>query len=102
MDVTRFSLKVVFKKDSEMIYFSQLNLQYILRRALRRSKLAVYYTQGFSPHIKMSFFSALKLGQKGEIITSLYFQEKITPQKLKDQLIPQLPQGLKIVSVEEK
>ena len=102
MNIPKFSLKVVFEKNSEMIYFSQLDLQCILRRALRRSKLTAYYTQGFKPHIKISFFSALKLGQSGQILTTLYFQKDLTPEELKLCLTPQLPQGLKIISVEKK
>jgi len=100
--VNKFPIKIILEKDSEMIYFSQLDLQCILRRALRRSKLAVYCTQGFKPHIKISFFSALKLGQSGQIAVQLYFQKPTTLQMLKDQLRPQLPKGLKIVTSEEE
>ena len=81
-----------------MRYFSQLDLCHILERALRRSNLPLYYTQGFNPHNKISFSSGLKLGLTGKITLTFYFSQPITFPILKKALAKQLPQGLKLAS----
>lgn len=99
MQNTKFLLKLSLHKSEEMIYFSQLDLIHILERALRRTHLPLYYTQGFNPRVKISFLSGLKLGLQGSIDTTFYFAEQISHEKLKTELQPQLPKGLKIGTV---
>lgn len=84
-------------KKAEMIYFSQLDLVRILERALRRSNLPLYFSQGFSKRVKMSFMAGLKLGLEGQIPVIFYFTSPISPQELKDRLNPQLPLGLEVI-----
>ena len=96
MQTIKFPLKVIFHKGEEMVYFSQLDIFHLLERALRRSNLPVYFTQGFNPHVKISFSSGLKLGIEGKIESTLYFNKKITFEEFKNALQPQLPQGLEI------
>ena len=80
-----------------MRYFSALDLTRILERALRRSSLPLYFTKGFNPRVKMSFGNALKLGVEGEIEATFYFTKDISLDILKEKLIPQLPEGLKMI-----
>ncbi|MCF7907638.1 MAG: TIGR03936 family radical SAM-associated protein [Candidatus Omnitrophica bacterium] len=93
----KFPLEVILEKSQEMIYFSQLDLIHLLERALRRTRLPLYFTQGFSPRVKISFKSGLKLGLAGRITTIFYFTEDIPFVVLKENLQPQLPQGLVII-----
>ena len=79
-----------------MVYFSQLDIMHLLERAMRRAGLPLYYTQGFNPHVKISFHSALKLGQAGQIEATLYFSKEVSLERLKEALGPQLPKGLKL------
>ncbi|MFA5007802.1 MAG: TIGR03936 family radical SAM-associated protein [Candidatus Omnitrophota bacterium] len=99
MQIEKFSVSLKIEKGGDMIYFSQLDLILILTRALRRTSLPLYYTQGFNPRVKMSFGRALKLGVAGQEEITLYFTEKIAPQELKEKLLPQMPQGLRIIEV---
>ena len=99
MQIERFPVKLIVEKGGDMIYFSQLDLVSILTRALRRANLPLYYTQGFSPHVKMSFGRALKLGVSGQEEVTLYFTQKIAVQELHDKLSPQIPQGLRIIQI---
>ena len=80
-----------------MVYFSQIDLIHILERALRRTDLPLYFTQGFNPHVKISFKNGLKLGLEGNIEAVFYFTSPISLQKLSEKLSSQLPQGLEIV-----
>ncbi|MCQ9205117.1 MAG: TIGR03936 family radical SAM-associated protein [Omnitrophica bacterium] len=102
MQNTRFLLKLGLYKSGEMIYFSQLDLIHILARALRRTNLPLYYTQGFNPRVKISFSSGLKLGTQGRVDTTFYFTEQISHEKLKTELQPQLPEGLEIIKDDVK
>ncbi|MDD4955851.1 MAG: TIGR03936 family radical SAM-associated protein [Candidatus Omnitrophica bacterium] len=97
MQTEKFGTKLTIEKSGDMIYFSQLDLASILTRALRRAGLALYYTQGFNPRVKMSFGRALKLGIEGTEEVTIYFTEKISPEGLKQKLLPQMPQGLRII-----
>ena len=49
------------KKDGAR-YVSHLDLQRIFGRALRKAKIPVTYSQGFNPHPKLAFGSALGVG----------------------------------------
>jgi len=99
MQINKFPIKIILYKKGEMVYFSQLDLVHLLERALRRTELPLYYTQGFNAHTKISFSNGLKLGVKGKIETTLYFTENIPLKTLKKTLSAQLPKGLKILKV---
>jgi radical SAM-linked protein len=101
MQTIKFSLSVVYYKSQDMVYFSQLDIMHVYERALRRAGLPLYYTQGYKPHVKMSFKSALKLGVEGEEEVKFYFTKKITCSELSSLLLPQLPQGLLIRHITE-
>jgi radical SAM-linked protein len=101
MENNKFPVKILLHKKGEMIYFSQLDVYRLTERALRRSGLPLYFTQGFNPHPKISFLSGLKVGQEGKIESILYFKEPISFTRLKTDLLPQLPLGLEISSCVE-
>jgi len=84
-----------------MIYFSQIDLIHLLERALRRSDLPLYFTQGFRPRVKISLLTGLKLGVEGTIDAVFYFSEDISADRLKEALSPELPQGLEILNIEK-
>lgn len=58
------TIRVWFTKTGEASYISLLDLQRVMQRALKRSGLPVWYTQGFNPHIYMTFAAPLSLGQE--------------------------------------
>lgn len=58
------TIRIFFTKCGEAAYISHLDLQRVMARALRRSGLPVWYSQGFNPHIYMSFSLPLPLGQE--------------------------------------
>ena len=57
---------ICFKKFGPAQYISHLDLQRTVDRAIRRSGVDAIYTEGFNPHIKMSFAFALKVGMTSE------------------------------------
>ncbi len=60
MQIIRF----FFTKQGEAAYISHLDLQRVMARALRKSGIPVWYSQGFNPHIYMTFSLPLSLMQE--------------------------------------
>ncbi len=99
MQTKKIPIVVKFEKAKDMIFFSQLDLIHLLERDLRRTNLPIYYTQGFNPHVKISFLSGLKLGVEGELSARFYFKEKIEIEKVRKSLELNLPEGLTIKEI---
>ena len=55
-----------FQKGDIVRHLGLLDLQRTMQRALRRSSLPIAYSNGFNPHIVMSFASALSSGIPGD------------------------------------
>lgn len=64
-DPSLFRLRVVFAKSGRLCQLSHLEIARTLERIVRRAQLPYAITQGFSPHMKISFGSALPVGVGG-------------------------------------
>lgn len=53
---------VVYSKENEGIYISHLDFLRTIGRSLRRAGLPVKYSEGFNPHVCLSFASPLGVG----------------------------------------
>ncbi len=60
------SIRVLFSKTGRMQFISHLDLQRTMQGAIKRAKLPVKYTEGFNPHMKMSFALPLSIGTESE------------------------------------
>lgn len=58
------TIRVWFSKQGEACYISHLDLQRVVQRALKCAGAPVWYTQGFNPHIYLTFALPLPLGQQ--------------------------------------
>lgn len=92
--------RIVFAKGAEVKYISHLDLVRAWQRALRRADVPLAHSQGFSPHPKVFFASALPVGVTGraEILEALLKRPMQAPE-LAARLRAQLPCGLHLVSV---
>jgi radical SAM-linked protein len=71
----------------------------VFQRAIRRAKLPIAYSQGFNPHMKISWGPALKVGQaSGNESAVLQLESLIKPQELMQKLNQNLPQGIEILA----
>ncbi len=85
-----------------MIYISHLDLIRLFQRALRRAEMPIALTNGFNPHPRMSITPALKLGQSSlNQEAYFYLTEPLSPEKFKNKLQVQLPEGIDILEVED-
>ena len=55
-----------FSKLGRLRFISHLDLQRFMQKALRRARLPVNFSQGYSPHPQISFASALAMGYTSE------------------------------------
>ena len=59
------NVRIWFKKDYECRYISHLDLNRCMLRALHKSKIPVWHTEGFNPHPFATFPLPLSLGFRG-------------------------------------
>ena len=87
---------VVFQKKGPMRLIGHLDLQRAMQRALRRSGLPAAYSQGFSPHLLLSFAAPLSVGITGEReIMEVPLQEETGEEAFLNRLNAVLPENLK-------
>ncbi|MFA5374229.1 MAG: TIGR03936 family radical SAM-associated protein [Dehalococcoidia bacterium] len=93
-------LRVTFSRGEELKYLSHLDVMRLLERALRRADLPLAYSQGFSPHAKISIAAPLPLGVTGEReLMDIFIQRRISPYLVQKNLASQLPKDMSIASV---
>ena len=87
---------VVYQKLGLHRFLGHLDLQRAMQRALRRSGLPVCYSQGFNPHLLLSFAAPLSVGIQGEReVMELPLGEPVAEQDFLRRLNAALPEGLK-------
>lgn len=95
------TIRISFEKRAEAAFISLLDLQRVFQRILKRSGLPVYYTQGFNPHIYLSFACPLSLGQESlcescEVKTADEAPDLAAWQRT---LQPYMPHGIRITRI---
>jgi radical SAM-linked protein len=95
-------LRVTFSRGEELKYLSHLDMMRLWERALRRAGISIAYSQGFSPHPKISMAAPLPLGvtSEGELM-DLFISRRISPYALPKILGSQMPKGISIFSVSQ-
>lgn len=91
-----------FSKLGEMRFISHLDVQRLFRRALRRAKIELIYSQGFNPHPKINLVQPLSLGF--ESISDYFEIETLKEQDISSMistLNESLPDGIMFTSGKE-
>lgn len=95
----RYDYRVVYSKSGRAKYISHLDLMRAMQRAIKRSKLPIWYTQGFNPHVYIMFPLALSLGIESKVeIMDLALIENLPFDEVRERLDAQMPDGMGIVS----
>lgn len=95
-------VRAIFSKTGRAVYISHLDLNRCMQRAFRRSKLPIWYTEGFNPHPYIMFALALSLGFESRCeVMDFTLTEEIPFDEIKQRLNDVLPEGLEIISVFE-
>lgn len=90
-------MMVVFEKGAELRYIGHLDLMRTMQRALRRSLLPIKYSNGFNPHIKLSFAVPLSVGVIGlRELMEVPLEDGVTEKQFMDTMNEVLPGCLRI------
>lgn len=95
-------LRIKYGKTGQGKFISHLDLIRAWERAFRRARIPIAYSQGFNPHPKLSFGSALAVGvtSSGEYMdVTLKSYQPI--QEIKGELAKYLPKGLEVYDIVE-
>ncbi len=94
------AVRIVFSKYGPMTYLSHLDFARNMMRALVKSHLPVWYTEGFNPIPKLAFASPLSVGCCGEReIADIKVTEDISDEEILKTLRENMPDGIGISEV---
>ena len=93
-------IRIIFEKRGLFTFVNHMDLPVIFSRAARRAGLVQEFTQGFSPHPRISLASPLAIGVDGLAEPAdFWFEEWDTESSLR--WSEMLPEGLKILKCAE-
>ncbi len=97
------NVRIWFKKDFECRYISHLDLNRCMLRALHKSKIPIWHTEGFNPHPFATFPLPLSLGFRGinECMDVKLEDENYSFEEIKINLNNCLPRGLRVFDITE-
>lgn len=87
-------LRLAIKKDGALQFLSHLDFARTVRYIIIRAALPVCYSEGFNPHMKISFASALGVGVSADIeYMDMELSEKIPVPNVISRMNSQSPKG---------
>lgn len=87
----------VFEKGERIRHIGHLDIQRSVQRGLRRSGLPVAYSQGFNPHILITFASALSTGACGKReIMDVTMAEEVTAEEFLARINRAMPPEMQV------
>jgi radical SAM-linked protein len=95
-------LRLTFGRGPAVKYISHLDITRMWERVFRRAGLPLSYSQGFSPHPKISIAAPLALGVTSEAeLLDVELERRIAPWHVDPLVRRQLPVGIDLREVEE-
>ena len=92
-------LRLEITKGEEIRYISHLDYASAIERAIIRAKLPAAYSEGFNPHMKLSFASALAVGVTSQAeYMDIEFKEDVDLSQGVKSLVATLPLGIMVNS----
>ncbi|MCX5726531.1 MAG: TIGR03936 family radical SAM-associated protein [Candidatus Saganbacteria bacterium] len=91
-------IRIKYKKGEEVRFLSHKNIMRVFERAIRRADISITYSQGFNPHMKISYGLPLKVGHTGNSeFADLFIDDDTAAQSVKEKLNEVLPTGVEIL-----
>ena len=93
-------VRVKFAKEGAMKFIGHLDIQRYFQRAVRRAGLDAAYSEGFSPHMLMSFANPLGVGltSEGEYF-DLVLKSAPSSKEMTDRLNAVMVEGMRVLNV---
>ena len=97
------NVRIWFKKDDACRYISHLDLNRTMLRALHKSKIPIWHTEGFNPHPFATFTLPLSLGFRGvnECMDVKLEDDDYSFKEIIEKLNACLPRGIRVFNVTE-
>ncbi|OGO03484.1 MAG: hypothetical protein A2Y59_03875 [Chloroflexi bacterium RBG_13_52_14] len=95
-------LRITFSRGEELKYITHLDLMRLWQRVLRRANIPLIYSQGFSPHPRISLAAPLAIGvTSSSELMDIYLERRLSPHFFIKSVKEQLPRGIDILEVAE-
>ena len=93
-------LRLKFGRGSELKFLSHRDLMRLWERAFRRAGISPAYSEGFTPHPRISLAAPLPVGITSDAeLMDVFLNEHMLPDDFMQKIKPQLPQGIEIHEV---
>lgn len=94
------NIRVFYQKTGRAKYISHLDITRCMQRALKRAGLPVWYTQGFNPHMYMTFALPLSLGYESLCeAMDLRMTEAMDFEEMKERMNLALPRDIRVTRI---
>jgi len=94
------NIRIFYTKTGRAKYISHLDITRCMQRSLKRAGVPVWYTQGFNPHMYMTFALPLPLGYESLCeAMDLRLTRKMDGEELKEALNKALPADIRVVRI---
>lgn len=91
-------LRLKFGRGEELKFLSHLDLMRLWERVLRRAGLPLAYSEGFTPHPRISLAAPLSVGVTSQAeLMDVFLSRWVSPHSLVAQAKRQLPDGLDLL-----
>ena len=96
-----YEYRAFYKKFERAKYISHLDLYRAIQRTFQRANIPVWYTEGYHPHIYLTFPMPIFLGCEG-VEESFDFRTTVDcpPAQLMDQLNAAFPEGIWVTAIQ--
>lgn len=94
------NIRIFFAKRGRAKYISHLDMTRLFTRAVRRTGITMWYTEGFHPHLYMTFALPLSLGIESDCESvDMKLVDDITLEGVKERLNYVMPEGIVVTNV---
>jgi radical SAM-linked protein len=93
-------LRLKFSRGEQLKFLSHLDLMRLWERAFRRAGMELAYSEGFSPHPRISLAAPLSVGTTSVAeLMDVFLSRRITDGLFVQKVSPQLPDGIGIMQI---
>jgi len=93
-------LRIRLSRGQEIKFISHLDMMRLWERALRRAEIPLAYSEGFSPHPRISLAAPLPVGVTSEAeLMDVSVAKWVSPHWFTSAVSQQLPRGIEILGV---
>ena len=96
------SISVWYEKTGRARYISHLDMNRCMQRAIKRAGIPAWHTEGFNPHVYLTFALPLSLGYESLCEIMDFKTESDMPlEEMKERFNAHLPEGIRVRKVNE-